>query len=240
MLYSKSTSGFYSEDIHGSRTLIILDPAWVHPQIEVPDPSFDPAAHPEGTPVPMVLAPDPAAIPITLTVANPDCKIPADAVEITEAEHIALLEAQSTGKLIEGDATGQPVAIDPPALSLADTKAASLKEIDAAAGVARGRYITIAPGQEATYLIKSQQAAAFKASGYTGAVPGLVQAEIDATGAAAQQATDDILAQEAAWSVIAAQIESARRRGKVAVGNAADLAAVAVARDAALAELAVL
>lgn len=123
------------------------------------------------------------------------------------------------------------------ALTLNEQKAAALAAIDAEAGVARARYITVAPGQEATYILKAQQAAAFKAGGYAGAVPGLVQAEMDATGATAQQAADDILAQEAAWAFKAAQIESARRRGKVAAGNAADAAAVEAARAAAIAEL---
>ncbi|MFK4765479.1 tail fiber assembly protein [Desulfobaculum sp. SPO524] len=40
--------------------------------------------------------------------------IPADAVEITAAEHRALLEAQARGKLIQPDANGRPVAVDPP------------------------------------------------------------------------------------------------------------------------------
>lgn len=117
------------------------------------------------------------------------------------------------------------------------TRAAALSAIDATAGAARARYITVAPGQEATYILKAQQAAAFKAGGYSGPAPGLVQAEMDATGATAQAAADDILAQEAAWAYKAAQIESARRRGKVAAGNAADAAAVEAARAAAIAEL---
>lgn len=40
--------------------------------------------------------------------------IPADAVEITEAEHAALLEGQSQGKLIVADKNGKPVLQDPP------------------------------------------------------------------------------------------------------------------------------
>lgn len=124
--------------------------------------------------------------------------------------------------------------------SLDEAKAAALAKIDAAAGTARARYITIAPGQEATYLLKAAQAVAFNAGGYAGTVPGLVQAEVDATGASPQQASDAILAQQAAWEVKAAQIESARRRGKVTAGAALDLATVAAARDAALTELAAL
>ena len=40
--------------------------------------------------------------------------IPPDAVEITPAQHAALLAAQSAGKRIVADANGYPVAQDPP------------------------------------------------------------------------------------------------------------------------------
>ncbi len=40
--------------------------------------------------------------------------IPADAVEITEAEHAALLEGQSKGKVIVADENGYPILRDPP------------------------------------------------------------------------------------------------------------------------------
>ena len=40
--------------------------------------------------------------------------IPADAVEITEAEHAALLKGQSQGKIIAADANGRPILQDPP------------------------------------------------------------------------------------------------------------------------------
>ena len=40
--------------------------------------------------------------------------IPADAVEITEAEHAALIEGQSLGKLIVADESGHPILQDPP------------------------------------------------------------------------------------------------------------------------------
>lgn len=166
--------------------------------------------------------------------------IPSDAVEIAAAYHAELLAAQAAGQRIEPDANGYPVAVDPPAPTLDQVQAAVLAAIDAAAGAARARYITISPGQEATYLLKAAQAEAFKSAGYIGAVPGLVQAEIDATGATAQQGTDAILAQQVAWEYKAAQIESARRRGKVAVGNAGDAAAVEVAKAAAIIELAAL
>ena len=40
--------------------------------------------------------------------------IPSDAVEITEAEHAALIEGQSQGKIIDADANGSPILQDPP------------------------------------------------------------------------------------------------------------------------------
>ena len=40
--------------------------------------------------------------------------IPAGAVEITNEEHQALLEGQSQGKLIQADANGHPILVDPP------------------------------------------------------------------------------------------------------------------------------
>lgn len=163
--------------------------------------------------------------------------IPADAVEITAEEHAALLAGQSAGKRIIPDATGRPILADPPAPLLADVLASALAAIDTTAGAARSRYITTVPGQEATYLIKAQQARDYQAAGHTGPVPALVQAEADATGEAPQLACGRILAEEAAWIAKAAQIETARRRGKIAVGAAADVPAVDAARELALAEL---
>lgn len=40
--------------------------------------------------------------------------IPSDAVEITEAEHAALIEGQSLGKRIVADERGRPILQDPP------------------------------------------------------------------------------------------------------------------------------
>ncbi len=157
--------------------------------------------------------------------------LPEGATELSAAQWDARFDLRLDAGVIVHD------PLPPTVVSLDDVKAAALSAIDAEAGAARARYITVAPGQEATYILKAQQAAAFKAGGYSGPVPGLVQAEMDATGATAQAAADDILAQEAAWAYKAAQIESARRRGKVAAGNAADAASVEAARAAAIAEL---
>ena len=94
--------------------------------------------------------------------------------------------------------------------------------IDAAAGAARARYITVAPGQEATYMQKTMGATAYKAAGYAGDVPLMIQAEADAVGCTAQEAADQILAQAAAWMVKGSQIECVRRSWKLTVAASDD------------------
>ena len=85
MFYSKATGGFYTAELHGARLIEHVD-----------------------------TDSDTGEILDQWTEPNPDCKIPADAIEITDVEHVALLEAQATGKIIQADVDGRPVAVDPP------------------------------------------------------------------------------------------------------------------------------
>lgn len=124
-----------------------------------------------------------------------------------------------------------------PAHVKAREMAAALRDIDSKAGSVRARYITIAPGQEATYILKAAAAETFTSAGYLGAVPTLVQAEATVTGRTPAQAAAAILSERDAWVGKAAQIEQARRAGKIAVGAAATLDALEGARIAALAAL---
>lgn len=71
-------------------------------------------------------------------------KIPADAVEITSDEHAALLAAQSSGKRIEADANGYPIATDPPPLPLAKVKATKLAQLEQARDAAERANVTVA------------------------------------------------------------------------------------------------
>ena len=84
MFYSKSTGGFYTDAIHGARRVLIVDPAT-----------------------------DMGAVPLTIEIDNPDCKIPMDAVEISQGLHVSLLEGQSSGKVITCDVHGFPLLADP-------------------------------------------------------------------------------------------------------------------------------
>jgi hypothetical protein len=120
---------------------------------------------------------------------------------------------------------------------LADTQAAAAAAIDAAAGMARLRYITDVPGQAATYAEKRAQAQAFV--GAPGPVaPAFVQAEADAMGVTALQAAQYILATALAWEQIGPAIERERRRGKIAVQAASTAATCTAALQAALGAIA--
>lgn len=90
--YSPAFRGFFHDEIHGPRTLAILDPDWVASEV---DDGADTPEHP------------------LIVIDNPDCKLPSDAIEITEQEHADLMAAQSLGHQIVPDADGQPVALAP-------------------------------------------------------------------------------------------------------------------------------
>ncbi|WP_199032092.1 phage tail assembly chaperone [Ralstonia sp. ASV6] len=127
MFYSKSTGGFYDADVHGARTLTVVDPSWIRPTVMVPDPQWAPATvEPTLTEVPLIEVPDMSAVEATVTVPNPESMIPEDAVEISDEVYQALLAAQSAGMRIVADAEGNPIAVDPPPPS-ADERAAALR-----------------------------------------------------------------------------------------------------------------
>lgn len=56
--------------------------------------------------------------------------IPADAVEITEAEHAALLEGQSAGQIITADKNGKPVLANQPPPSANDVIKAQITTLE--------------------------------------------------------------------------------------------------------------
>ncbi|TCS35808.1 uncharacterized protein DUF4376 [Paucimonas lemoignei] len=123
--YSAKERGFYDESIHGARFILIIDPAFEPKEIEHID--TDPESG-ETLDRYMVLNPDAP----TVKVPNQDSKIPTDAVEITDEEHAALIDAQSKGATITADKNGKPIAVFPPPPTLEDIKAAKNAEINAA------------------------------------------------------------------------------------------------------------
>ena len=70
-------------------------------------------------------------------------QIPADAVEITRAEHEALLIGQAQGKLISTGTLGKPVLTDPPPKPLTEVKATKLAQLEQARDAAERANVTV-------------------------------------------------------------------------------------------------
>jgi hypothetical protein len=110
--------------------------------------------------------------------------------------------------------------------------------IDEAAGFARDRYITTVSGQGAVYMIKADEAQAYKDAGYTGTVPPHIAAEAAETGQTATQIADMVLATRDVWvNTLSPTIEGLRLGGKANVTSAVtddDIQAASAAAIAAL------
>lgn len=127
MFYSAQTGGFYHPEIHGARTTMVQDPAWIRPAIDVvlqPGESIQVddqiIINTDDEPKTLRNVFDMSAVPGVIEVANPDCLIPGDAVEITDERHAEMLAGQSSGLKISSDENGYPVLIDPPPPSAAE------------------------------------------------------------------------------------------------------------------------
>jgi hypothetical protein len=122
---SQTEQGFYTPDIHGPRTIFIVDPAWVRPTKNIvlaPGESYDDYANDvhliNETDYSMtVTVPDPDAVPRTIEEPNPSTKIPADAVEITDEQWLTLINGPGNGKVVDWSVV-PPVLIDPPVTPL--------------------------------------------------------------------------------------------------------------------------
>lgn len=133
--------------------------------------------------------------------------------------------------------TGQPLAIPGAAEALYRVddledldavKAEAVDRVNTQAGEQRRLYMTDIPGQEGTYLLKGQEAAAYAADPSPEAVdyPYLAQEAADTDSTLADVAAL-VAATAAAWTSINKVIEGRRRGGLVRIAAAADAAAVA-------------
>lgn len=115
------SNGLYRDDAHGPRRLLVPDPTYVRRQIEQPQP--------DGT-VLMVDDPEDRA-PLIDGGPNPDTKIPADAIEITEDQYQELIGNRGGGPrkvvMVDGVPTVEPYTPPPP--PLADVQAAVWRRI---------------------------------------------------------------------------------------------------------------
>jgi hypothetical protein len=129
------TFGFYSPEVHGARTISVVDPAWTPIAIDS-----------SGT----VTDPD------MIEIDNPETTTPGDAIEITDAVYSSLLAARSVGAAIEPDADGYPIAVFPPPLTpeeqLEMAKSKQVKIVtDKCRAAIIGGFTSDALGSEHTY-----------------------------------------------------------------------------------------
>lgn len=129
--FSASTGGFYDTNIHGTRTMMVPDPDWVRPTKEIPvvDEGGKPVIGDDGEEV-FEAVPDMDAEHPLVEVENPDCRLPADAIQISEELHRSLMEAQARGKVIRPGEGGVPEAVDPPEPTDEELAARMIRERD--------------------------------------------------------------------------------------------------------------
>lgn len=111
------------------------------------------------------------------------------------------------------------IATAPYVKTLDEARVEAAIEVDNIAGQTRLRFITVSPGQEATYLSKLADANAYIAAGYPADATAFVwiNAEAIATNATPQIVADLIVYTASQWSQVGAQIEGARQAAKQAI-----------------------
>lgn len=124
-------------------------------------------------------------------------------------------------------------------VALADLQEDLMNAIDRAAGAQRAKYITVAPGQDATYIVKAQQALEFLADP-TSTVPLYINAESQATGMSPVDAATLINHMAEIWGTLGPAIEQARRAGNIAVQSATTNAEALSAYQMTISELSVI
>jgi hypothetical protein len=100
--------------------------------------------------------------------------------------------------------------------------------VDAAAGAFRSRFITVSPGQEATYIRKEDEARRYAASSGAGDYP-FLSAEASATGMTLADVAALVLSTANQWVPLGAAIEGQRRAAKLAIEAATTIPAIVAA-----------
>jgi hypothetical protein len=151
MLYSKSTNGFYDTSIHGSQTILIVDPSFDHPQIEVQNDQFDPE---DSMGRPTYLMNNPEVEAPLISVPNPDCKIPADAVEITDEQYQLFFSYQSENKEITFDVKTKTFSAEHKIISEKEKATFEIQTIEASITPRRNREAVL--GTDKGWLVETE------------------------------------------------------------------------------------
>jgi hypothetical protein len=218
IFFSAAERGFYDTQIHGARTCYVPDPDWVRPTVEVllqpgEETTVDGQTVLNDTDEPLpALIPDMSIEAPLVEVANPDCKLPDDAVEITAAQRDELLAGVSQFRRIAADDSGYPVLVDLPGPSDAERLKRLLDIVDDAAD--RARYAVAGdPLRAVEYDRARLEAEQFAAADFQGEVPPMVAAWAigDRT---AQQAAQSIIAEATQYTAALVQLRAVRLLAK--------------------------
>ena len=107
LFWSPSAGGFFDEAIHGERLVLVVD------EERMADLDAAAASGEGESGDDMVDRDEIALDPPRKWIANAACIIPADAIEISSAEHEAMMGEVAAGKRIVSDEHGRPVAVEP-------------------------------------------------------------------------------------------------------------------------------
>ncbi|WP_313103792.1 hypothetical protein [Stutzerimonas nitrititolerans] len=216
--FSASSNGFYDGALFGNRTHLVPDPDWVRPTVEVLlQPGEEAVADGETVfndtdePLPLLL-PDMSIEAPLVEVANPDCKLPDDAVEITAAQRDELLAGVSQFRRIAADDSGYPILLDLPGPSAAERLKRLLDTVDDAAD--RARYAVAGdPLRAVEYDRARLEAEQFAAADFQGEVPPMVAAWAIG-GRTAQQAAQSIIAEATQYTAALIALRETRLAAK--------------------------
>ena len=145
----------------------------------------------------------------------------ADAVEITAEQHVVLLEGQSRGKLIQADANGRPVLVDPPPLTLDEAKAAKLTEINAACDAEIEAIKVSYPDTEVMTWDKQEREARALVLDATAGTP-LIDSIASARGLDRVELAQRIAAKDAQYRVYSGTLSGVRQRIEDQIDAAGD------------------
>lgn len=127
--YSPSEKGFFLEEIHGSLMVTVVESAWRRPIIDVvlkPGETVqindnETFTNTEDSDVSLDGIGDYSVSPPYIQIRNPDCKIPADSVPVTQEKHDELMQAQEKGLEIRYE-NGEFILTKPERISVVPDK----------------------------------------------------------------------------------------------------------------------
>lgn len=164
--------------------------------------------------------------PHTKGFYTPAQATPADAIEISDEEYFALLEAQSHGAQIVAGEDGKPVAYREP-VDMDALKTQAKRAVDSAAENERLKYVTPGQGQSLTYQRKLEEARL--ATSQDDPPPEdfpFLAASVGIDGDTVKSVAGVVIEMDRQWSSIGASIEKTRLTAKRDIDRAKDAQSV--------------